>query len=88
MFGSIANYLENSMSSYNDPFKIQPAALYRLVLSLERHTPDVISVLELVKMKKPLSSLGWYNLNHFTVTVNINISVLNSQLNFRFLLHG
>ena len=59
MFGSIANYLENSMSSYNDPFKIQPTALYRLVLSLERHTPDVISVLELVKMKKPLSSLGW-----------------------------
>ena len=59
MFGSIANYLENSMSSYNDPFKIQPAALYRLVLSLERHTPDVISVLELVKMKKPLTSLGW-----------------------------
>ena len=58
MFGSIANFLENSNSTYNDPFKIPPSALYRLVLSLERHTPDVINVLELVKMKKPLVSLG------------------------------
>ena len=59
MFGSIANFLENSLSTYNDPFKIPPAALYRLVLSLERHTPDVINMLELVKMKKPLVSLDF-----------------------------
>ena len=58
MFGSIANFLENSVSYYNDPFKIQASALYKLVLSLERHTPDVINLLELVKMKKPLASLG------------------------------
>ena len=59
MFGSVANYLENSVSTYNDPFKIQPAALYKLVLSLEQNTPDIINVLELVKMKKPLVSLDF-----------------------------
>ena len=59
MFGSIANYLENSDSSFTDPFKIQPLALYKLVLSLEHNTPDVINVLELVKMKKPLVSLDF-----------------------------
>ena len=58
MFGSVAEYLENTTSSFSDPFKIQPSALYRLVRSLERPTPDVINVLELVKMKKPLVSLG------------------------------
>ena len=59
MFGSIANYLENSVSSFNDPFKIQPTALYKLILSLEENTADVINVLELVKMKKPLACLDF-----------------------------
>ena len=59
MFGSIANYLENSVSSFNDPFKIQPTALYKLILSLEENTADVINGLELVKMKKPLASLDF-----------------------------
>ena len=58
MFGSVAGHLESTASSFNDPFKIQSSALYRLVRSLERPTPDVINVLELVKMKKPLVSLG------------------------------
>ena len=51
MFGSIANHLENSTSSFHDPFKIPPTALYKLILSLEENTTDVINVLELVKMK-------------------------------------
>ena len=59
MFGSIANYLENSVSTFHDPFKIQPTALYKLILSLEVNTPDVINVLELVKMRKPLVSLDF-----------------------------
>lgn len=51
--------LETHRSVFTDPFKIQPSALYRLVRSLERSSPDLLSVLELVKMRKPLVSLDF-----------------------------
>ena len=76
MFGSIANHLENSSSSFHDPFKIPPAALYKLILSLEENTSDVINVLELVKMKKPLGSLDFcYTGDQEHITVQDCVSV-------------
>ena len=76
MFGSIANHLENSTSSFHDPFKIPPTALYKLILSLEQNTTDVINVLELVKMKKPLASLDFcYTGDQEHITVQDCVSV-------------
>ena len=76
MFGSIANSLENNRSAFSDPFKIQPMALYKLILSLETPSKDLLHVMELVKMQKPIVSLDFcYTGETENITVQECISV-------------
>ncbi|XP_023345789.1 protein unc-80 homolog [Eurytemora carolleeae] len=74
MFGSIANSLESK--DLSDPFKVHPRGLYQLVQSLERPANDILQVMELVKMKKPLSSLDFcYNGEGESINVQECISI-------------
>ena len=74
--GSIAASMENNRSNFSDPFMIQPIALYKLILSLESNSKDLLHVMELVKMPKPLVSLDFtYAGESENITVQECISV-------------
>ena len=76
LFGSIATSMENDRSNFSDPFKIQPVALYKLILSLESPAKDLLHVMELVKMPKPIVSLDFcYTGESENITVQECISV-------------
>ena len=76
LFGSIAPSIDNGRSNFSDPFKIQPLAVYKLILSLESPTKDLLHVMELVKMPKPLVSLDFcYTGEKENITVQECISV-------------
>jgi hypothetical protein len=60
----------------SDPFRIQPGGLYQLLLSLSRPSRDLLHVMELVKMKRPISSLDFcYSGEAETVSVQECISI-------------
>ena len=77
MFGSIANSLDTGrLGTCTDPFRIQPGALYQLLLSLQRQPRDLLHVMELVKMKRPISSLDFcYSGEAETISVQECISI-------------
>ncbi len=59
MFGSIAPILDKDDDSYGDAFKVQPKYLYKLLLSMNNNQRDLLHIMELVKMKKPLTALDF-----------------------------
>lgn len=61
MFGSIAPILDkdDDADAFGDAFKVQPKYLYKLLRSLSRNNPDLLHIMELVKLKKPLSALDF-----------------------------
>ncbi len=70
MFGSIAPILDRDggggFYGYSgggpdgaDAFKVQPKNFYRLLSSLGRTGPDLLHVMELVKLKKPIQALDF-----------------------------
>ena len=60
MFGSIAPILDrDDDDAFGDAFKVQPRFLYRLLCSLGRNIPDLLHIMELVKLKKPISALDF-----------------------------
>ena len=64
MFGSIAPVLDiredQSVRSIN---KVDPEALFGLLLALENDCPDKLDILELVDGEKPLMALVWNSLS-------------------------
>uniref|UniRef100_A0A0K2T575 Uncharacterized protein n=1 Tax=Lepeophtheirus salmonis TaxID=72036 RepID=A0A0K2T575_LEPSM len=60
MFGSIAPILDrDDDTAYGDAFKIQPKCLYKLLSSLSYRTADNLNIMELVRLKKPLTALDF-----------------------------
>lgn len=81
MFGSIASILDKDDEEdlYGDAFKVQPKFLYKLLCSLHNTSPDVLHVMELVKMKKPLTALDFCyqgESEHISVLECISLCVL------------
>ena len=61
MFGSVAPILEkdDDDSLFGDAFKIQPKYLYKLLCSLSESQKDLLHIMELVRIKKPLTALDF-----------------------------
>ncbi len=65
MFGSVAPLLDGDDvgsgggSAFGDAFKVQPKYLYKLLCSLSKPGHDLLHMMELVKMKKPLTALDF-----------------------------
>jgi hypothetical protein len=61
MFGSIAQLLDRDGDGemFGDAFKVQPKYLYKLLCSLSKPGTDLLHIMELVKMKKPLTALDF-----------------------------
>ena len=61
MFGSVATILDqdDEDSLYGDAFKIQPKYLYKLLCTLSEGHKDLLHIMELVRMKKPLTALDF-----------------------------
>ena len=85
MFGSIANSLDTGHGGFSDPFRIQPAGLYQLLLSLQRPSRDLLHMMELVKMVRPISSLDFcYTGETETITVQASLPLLTLSCNHCF----
>ncbi len=79
MFGSIAPILDRDDDSdaFGDAFKVQPKFLYRLVCSLSKHTPDLLHVMELVKLKRPVGALDFcYQVSHSLTKIGFKLFLL------------
>ena len=61
MFGSVAPILEkdDEDAMYGDAFKVQPKYFYKLLCSLSENHRDLLHIMELVRMKKPLTALDF-----------------------------
>ena len=62
MFGCVAPILDkdDEESLYGDAFKVQPKYLYKLLCTLgESNHKDLLHIMELVRMKKPLKALDF-----------------------------
>ncbi|KAK4295652.1 hypothetical protein Pmani_031795 [Petrolisthes manimaculis] len=60
MLGSVASILDmDEAAIYGDANKIQPACVFDILLSLERHHDDPLHILELITIDKPLRALDF-----------------------------
>ncbi|WAR09253.1 UNC80-like protein [Mya arenaria] len=61
LFGSLANILDFQSASTGlmDTTKVQPDCLFEMLLSLEKDTPDLLSILDLVDYPKPFKALDF-----------------------------